>query len=384
MTTLAQKLEHVLHHKNNDAVKNRSIQPQKSGIDVSSLSAYNVVNTHGFKVRTWCGGDGKFFWGLASSQGRRPNMEDAHSVHLSLDNRTALFGVFDGHAGKEVAAYCANHIREVVLNSAAYKSGQLEGALSEAFLTLEQQMKRPEAKRELFCLRNDVSTEALGVKPEVANDAKDYGITDGTSGQYLGPQAGATACVALIRDDQLYVASVGDSRCVLADNGKAVALTRDHKAVDAEEARRVVKAGLSIEHNRVRAKNSTLAMTRTLGDMKYKQPELPPQKQAVTPVPDTTTVGLDVNGGAAAGTPAVNELGVADFLVLACDGLWDCMSNQQAVTFLHVAMDKGLSPQAAALALVDEVLAPTATARPTMDNVTVLVVQFAPMPDVAA
>lgn len=57
--------------------------------------------------------------------------------------------------------------------------------------------------------------------------------------------------------------------------------------------------------------------------------------------------------------------------------------TMQAVTFLHVAMDKGLSPQAAALALVDEVLAPTATARPTMDNVTVLVVQFAPMPDVA-
>jgi serine/threonine protein phosphatase PrpC len=38
-------------------------------------------------------------------------MEDAHAVHLSLDNQhTALFGVFDGHAGKEVAAYCATHI----------------------------------------------------------------------------------------------------------------------------------------------------------------------------------------------------------------------------------------------------------------------------------
>jgi serine/threonine protein phosphatase PrpC len=34
-------------------------------------------------------------------------------------------------------------------------------------------------------------------------------------------------------------------------------------------------------------------------------------------------------GGAAAGTPAVQQLGVADFLLLACDGLWDCMTNQQ-------------------------------------------------------
>jgi hypothetical protein len=60
---------------------------------------------------TWAGGDGRFWWGLASSQGRRPNMEDAHAVHLDIDGKhTALFGVFDGHAGKEVAAYCARHI----------------------------------------------------------------------------------------------------------------------------------------------------------------------------------------------------------------------------------------------------------------------------------
>jgi hypothetical protein len=38
-------------------------------------------------------------------------MEDAHAVQLDIDGKhTALFGVFDGHAGKEVAAYCARHI----------------------------------------------------------------------------------------------------------------------------------------------------------------------------------------------------------------------------------------------------------------------------------
>lgn len=40
--------------------------------------------------------------------------EDAHAIDLSLDGKeTALFGVFDGHAGKEVAAYCANHLVSV-------------------------------------------------------------------------------------------------------------------------------------------------------------------------------------------------------------------------------------------------------------------------------
>lgn len=37
--------------------------------------------------------------------------EDAHAVDLNLDDQhTALFGVFDGHAGKEVAAFCARHV----------------------------------------------------------------------------------------------------------------------------------------------------------------------------------------------------------------------------------------------------------------------------------
>lgn len=41
--------------------------------------------------------------------------------------------------------------------------------------------------------------------------------------------------------DRVCVAHVGDSRCVLGDNGRAVALTRDHKASDPEEAKRVMR-----------------------------------------------------------------------------------------------------------------------------------------------
>jgi hypothetical protein len=58
-----------------------------------------------------------------------------------------------------------------------------------------------------------------------------------------GPAAGATACVALMSSQgQLCVASVGDSRCVLSDSGRALCLTRDHKAKDPAEARRIQKA----------------------------------------------------------------------------------------------------------------------------------------------
>lgn len=58
---------------------------------------------------------------------------------------------------------------------------------------------------------------------------------------YLGPSAGCTAVVALVRGDKLYVANAGDSRCVASHNGHAVALTHDHKPTDAPEHDRIMK-----------------------------------------------------------------------------------------------------------------------------------------------
>jgi hypothetical protein len=62
---------------------------------------------------------------------------------------------------------------------------------------------------------------------------------------------------------------------------------------------------------------------------RYKQEHVAPEAQGVTPVPETTQVQVDTLAGAPAGAPEADQMGMADFLVLACDGLWDCMSNQQ-------------------------------------------------------
>eukprot|EP00775_Hariotina_reticulata_P007477 gene7477-7686_t len=306
-------------------------------------------------------------------------MEDAHLLDLNIDDKcTALFGVFDGHAGREVAGYCASHMREALVAAPAFQCGDLEKGLAQAFLHLEHSMNDPSAQLELYCLAHGISISEGVSQPDIVSKARDYGQKDKETGRYLGPHAGATACVAVVQGDKLSVASVGDSRCVLSDSGMAVALTRDHKASDPQEARRVMQAGLSIFRNRVIADRSSLAMTRSMGDAKYKQMHLPPNKQAVSPIPETASVPVDVAGGAAAGSPAADQMGVADFMILACDGLWDSMSNQQAVTFLQVALSKGLSLEQAALALIDEALAADSVTPPTRDNVTVLLVQFAP------
>jgi|APFre7841882793_1041355.scaffolds.fasta_scaffold115838_1 protein phosphatase 1G len=47
----------------------------------------------------------------ASMQGWRLNMEDSHLAEVKFmdSDQKALFGVFDGHGGREVAVYCKKH-----------------------------------------------------------------------------------------------------------------------------------------------------------------------------------------------------------------------------------------------------------------------------------
>lgn len=58
-----------------------------------------------------------------------------------------------------------------------------------------------------------------------------------------GSDSGCTAVVALLQGRELYVANIGDSRCVLSRSGRAVDMSADHKPEDEPELQRIVKAG---------------------------------------------------------------------------------------------------------------------------------------------
>lgn len=79
---------------------------------------------------------------------------------------------------------------------------------------------------------------------------------------------GCTANVILIDNyERLIIANAGDSRCVMCRGGRAVALSEDHKPDNAEEKRRIEKAGSIIVEGRV---DGNLNLSRSLGDLKYK------------------------------------------------------------------------------------------------------------------
>ncbi|KAG8928136.1 Protein phosphatase 2C 1, partial [Tulasnella sp. 408] len=139
----------------------------------------------------------------------------------------------------------------------------------------------------------------------------------------------------------LYTANAGDARAVLSRSGRAVRLTYDHKGSDKKEVRRIQEAGGFVLNNRV---NGVLAVTRSLGDTAM--------KEYVVGSPYTSTV----------------EMNDADeFLIIACDGLWDVIEDQPAVELIRDCP----SAQVAAETLVRHALDNF-----SHDNITVLVVKF--------
>jgi len=78
-------------------------------------------------------------------------MEDSHISDLSLggDPKLNVFGVFDGHGGKEVAIYVKKHFTEELLKNKSYKAGNFKQAMVENFLKMDEIMIQTDAKLEL-------------------------------------------------------------------------------------------------------------------------------------------------------------------------------------------------------------------------------------------
>ncbi|KAF9348947.1 hypothetical protein BGX26_012696, partial [Mortierella sp. AD094] len=137
--------------------------------------------------------------------------------------------------------------------------------------------------------------------------------------KYEGDSSGCTAITATITDKNiLYVGNAGDSRAVLCRDGVATALSIDHKPAGVEESTRILFAGGFVESGRV---NGLLAVSRALGDFKLKMGDTSqPGDQIVIAIPDVVEHELTDDD---------------EFLVLACDGIWEGMSSKQVISFIR-------------------------------------------------
>jgi len=181
-----------------------------------------------------------------------------------------------------------------------------------------------------------------------------------------GNDSGCTAVLALIAGSKLYVANAGDSRCVVCRDGKPLEMSFDHKPEDEIELNRIKTAGGKVTPDgRV---NGGLNLSRAIGDHAYKQNKsLPLKDQMISSQPDIKVLDLDLEKDS--------------WMILACDGIWNFMSNEEVVQFvekrIHSTEDGKLSTICEEL--FEDCLAPDTGGDGTgCDNMTAVIVKFKP------
>ncbi|KAF1763606.1 hypothetical protein GCK72_011873 [Caenorhabditis remanei] len=182
----------------------------------------------------------------------------------------------------------------------------------------------------------------------------------GGGGEVPGEDSGTTACVVLVGNKKVIVANAGDSRAILCRAGKAIDLSVDHKPEDEVETARIHAAGGAIEDGRV---NGGLNLSRALGDHAYKKNhKMELKDQMITAFPDIKIEDLTADD---------------EFLVVACDGIWNSMESQQVVDFVRDLIAKGKTCAEICDALCDHCLADSTEGDGTgCDNMTVICTIF--------
>lgn len=251
-------------------------------------------------------GNIKYGFSLVKGKADHP-MEDYHVAKFVQveEHELGLFAIYDGHLGHEVPSYLQKHLFANIL-----KEGE------------------------------------FWVDPRPAI-TKAYEKTDHTillSSSNLG-RGGSTAVTAiLINGLRLWVANVGDSRAVISRGDQAIQMTIDHEP-NTERGSIEDRGGfVSNMPGDVARVNGQLAVSRAFGDKSL--------KSHLRSDPDILDMHIDVN---------------CDVLILASDGLWKVMSNQEAVDVARRFKD----PQKAAKELTAE-----AVKRDSKDDISCVVVRF--------
>ncbi|PVH17162.1 uncharacterized protein CXQ87_000042 [Candidozyma duobushaemuli] len=318
--------------------------PADHTLETASASESKQQNNHSPPVEQQDPFSGlSFKVGVAENKNAtyRAKMEDVHTYVANFAEKLdwGYFAIFDGHAGKSTARWCGNNLHTLI----------------------EQELLAKEASANC----------GSGASPAHLCDVKDvfhnvFVKADELIEEEGSGSAGSTAAVAILRWESteesaesgksnppkpgkkfdfvpgphhkrmLYTSNVGDSRIVICRAGKAYRLTYDHKASDPSEIDRVRDRGGLIVKNRV---NGVLAITRSLGDSYIKN--------------------LD------------------EFLILACDGVWDVISDSFACKFVaDIFKQQEQNKEPIDPAKAAKRLCQLAIDNATTDNVTAMVVKF--------
>ncbi|XP_057809840.1 probable protein phosphatase 2C 39 isoform X2 [Salvia miltiorrhiza] len=221
------------------------------------------------------------------------------------ENELGLFAIFDGHLSREIPNYLKSHLFNNILKEPDFWSAS-DAAIRRAYRITDS---------------------------TILEKAKDLG------------KGGSTAVTAiLINCQKLVVANVGDSRAVICKNGVAKQLSIDHEPEKERDTIENKGGFVSKFPGDVPRVDGQLAVARAFGDKTLKD-HLSSEPDVIVEIIDDET----------------------EFMILASDGVWKVMSNQDAVNCIRQIKDA----RSAAKRLNEEALA-----RKSTDDISSIVVRF--------
>ncbi|KAL7432084.1 hypothetical protein ACHAXM_002931 [Skeletonema potamos] len=341
-------------------------------------------------------------WASAEMPGMRVEMEDATLCQNPLDvppkpssmdenkypsssdivSTMGVFGVFDGHGdGGFASQFISSNLVSKLQSNPSWNV----------------------AYHDFNLINQSCTTDTM---ESIVTETCNY-LDDDLKNEESKPRdGGSTAIVALVSSRKILVANVGDSRCILVrkrtttsnnqDGGKestvmsqieVIPMSEDHKPDLPDERARIESAGLEVHTDQIppneddengqyvmiskvkKSNREMLGVSRAFGDYDYKSNEnLSSSRQAVVCTPDIV----------------VRDRVDSDdmFLILACDGVWDVMSNDEVGLFVTRGVDAAIAAlakedqpaEADVLASVGDGLLAECLEKGSADNMSVLIV----------
>jgi len=262
---------------------------------------------------------------IISLKGLRNQNEDKHNIILNSNGNDKkskninYFAIYDGHGGKQVSKYLAENL---------------------PLYFFRKKTRYPLAKK-------FVKTVYDHIQDVLRNNYKNFSY-----------RAGSTCLVVIHfqknKQSFLNILNTGDCRAVLCRDNLALPLTKDHKPHWPEELNRIQKLGGKIYYDGEDWRIKDLSVSRSFGDI-----EATPY---VTHMPDLFHYKVDKND---------------KFLIMACDGLWDVVDNQEAINFvLSQCYNELLNRRINEDVNISQKLGEYALRKGSTDNVSIIIIFF--------
>jgi serine/threonine protein phosphatase PrpC len=338
----------------------------------------------------------KIQFAVSGMQGLRNEMEDHHLYYTyipapgDMDFENALrdhsvFAVFDGHGGDFTSTFLKENFMavfaqqpELATYRAMEESGEksradvngvncLKQALVGAFLALDRKiLLLQKGRNEGLRRAKDTSTSSVSTdrgsdseedeeerEPRLRKTESDNSADESDNHQ-AEENSGSTGVVVVVTPTHIICANLGDSRGLLRRGGMTLPLSFDQVPTNLPERQRIEEAKGSVKAKRI---DGDLAVSRAFGDYSFKENSLlAADKQKVIAVPELVVY------------PRIMDKD--EFMILACDGIWDVASSNQCSQFVQGLLLEGETD----LGNIAEEALDTCLERKSTDNMTMMII----------